>query len=164
MQTNISSHVPAVHTTCQNPPFPFQIFAKSKKIIVDMARKSSASCVALPLSVTCDPTASIFVFNLYLGFWLVTVLPGNHIHSRPSSRVTSLWPFLISSHSSLAPSGKGVGWVEMTRGWQRVDSLYIVESHYLHLSIFRHNDRHRTHSKVSRWVSEGWRVMTGKHL
>lgn len=48
--------------------FHFKYLLNQRKFIVDMARKPSTSRVALPLSVTCDPTASIFVFNLYLGF------------------------------------------------------------------------------------------------
>lgn len=140
--------MPAVPTTRQHPCLLFQRFAKSKKFIVDMAQRPLASCGALPLSMTCDPTASIFVLNLYLGFWLITVLPGNH---RPSSRVTSLWPSLRLSYSpSLASCGKGIGWVEMTRGWLRDDSLYIVGSHYLHLSICRHNDRRP--GPILKWV------------
>lgn len=100
---------------------------KKKKIIVDMARKSTTSCGALPLSVMCDPTASIFDLNLYLGFWLITVLSGKHIHSRPSSRVTSLRPFHIFSYSHpLLPLGRGLGgWKWQGGDWEVTRSILL---------------------------------------
>ncbi len=138
--------MPAVPTTHQHPRFLFQIFVKSKKLIVEMAQKPSASCGALPISMTCDPTAAISSIYTWDSDSLLSfpVITDPHQGWRHYGHLSDLLTLLL-----FLPLEWGLGGWKW-QGCDRGDSLYIVGSHYLHLSISRHNDRRP--GPILKWV------------